>query len=192
MIFRRFFSRTVREAIAMRKHIQRLLNAQRDLLSPQAVGAIQSKIDELNAALASGARTGAVRLAAEELQFTAEERIKTYPNAVWRENVEVLRSPSRWPWAFAPFSSNHSRSQPAQCSLRFTGLRRSRILRRIFGMHRITNDSDGLEKTALQAKAAQQVKLKNSIVIPTGWERFKEWVHGISYVHFVAPEDGSW
>jgi signal peptidase I len=191
MIFRRFFSRTVREAIAMRKHIQRLLNAQRDLLSPQAVGAIQSKIDELNAALASGARTGAVSLAAEELQFTAEERIKTYPNAVWRENVEVLLvaiavAMGIRTFFLQPFKIPTGSMQPTLYGI--TSVPDFTPYIRDAQNYEILTDS---EKTALQAKAAQQVKLKNSIVIPNGWERFKEWVHGISYVHFVAPEDGS-
>src|SRR5215472_9165154 len=90
MILRRFFSKAIREAVAMRKHVQRLLNAQRDLLSPQATVAVQSKMDELNAAIADGSNTGAIRIKTEELQFAAEKWIKAYPNPVWRENIEVL------------------------------------------------------------------------------------------------------
>ena len=37
MILRWFFSKTLREACALRKHVQRLLNAQRDLLTPAAI-----------------------------------------------------------------------------------------------------------------------------------------------------------
>src|SRR3984885_2554177 len=90
MFLRRFFSPPVREAIAMRKHVQRLLNAQRDLLSPQALVSVQSKIDELNTAIALNKNTGDIRLKTEELQFAGEKWIKQYPNPVWRENVEVL------------------------------------------------------------------------------------------------------
>src|SRR5580700_4560321 len=90
MILRRFFSGAVREAVAMRKHVQRLLNAQRDMLSPQAIVAVQTKINDLNAAISGEANTGKIRNAAEELQFAGEKWIKPYPNAVWRENVEVL------------------------------------------------------------------------------------------------------
>ncbi|MGH7991847.1 MAG: S26 family signal peptidase, partial [Limisphaerales bacterium] len=88
-MIRWLFSKAVREAVAMRKHVLRLLNAQRDILSPQAVAAIQLKINELNAAIPEGNK-GRIRIKTEELQFAAEKNLKPYPNAVWRENVEVL------------------------------------------------------------------------------------------------------
>src|SRR5580692_12852745 len=90
MILRRFFSSAIRDAVAMRKHVQRLLAAQIDLLSPQAIAGVQTKIDELNAAINEGANDGKIRIKAEELQFAGEKWIKPYPNPVWRENVEVL------------------------------------------------------------------------------------------------------
>jgi signal peptidase I len=89
-MIRWLFSKTIREARAMRKHVQRLLNAQRDILSPQAIAAVQIKINELNAAIAEGANMGKIRIKTEELQFAAEKWIKPYPHAAWRENVEVL------------------------------------------------------------------------------------------------------
>src|SRR5277367_2744672 len=89
-MIRWLFSKTIREACAMRKHVQRLLNAQRDSLSPQAIAPMQIKINELNAAISEGTNTGKIRIKTEELQFAAEKWIKPYPNAAWRENVEVL------------------------------------------------------------------------------------------------------
>ncbi|HUA65141.1 MAG TPA: S26 family signal peptidase [Alphaproteobacteria bacterium] len=191
MIFRRFFSSTVREAIAMRKHVQRLLNAQRDLLSPQAVTAIESKIDELNAAIATGADTGKVSNAAEELQFTGEKHIKAYPNAAWRENVEVLLvaiavAMGIRTFFLQPFKIPTGSMQPTLYGITST----PDFAPYLSGAENYDSLTDQ-EKATLQARTAKQVKLKNSIVIPSGWERFKEWAHGISYVHFVAPEDGS-
>src|SRR5207247_4913350 len=69
---------------------QRLLNAQCDLMKPEAIAAIRAKIGELNAAVAEGANTGKIRIKTEELQFAAEKFVKPYPNPVWRENIEVL------------------------------------------------------------------------------------------------------
>ena len=46
-------------------------------------------LDELTAAIREG-HTGRTRIKAEELQFAAEKWLKPYPNAAWRENVEVL------------------------------------------------------------------------------------------------------
>src|SRR5450755_4205219 len=88
-ILRWFLSKTVREAMTVHKHYRRLLAAQRDLLSPQAVGAVQLKLDELGAAIKEGHK-GRINIKAEELQFAAEKWLKPYPHAVWRENVEVL------------------------------------------------------------------------------------------------------
>src|SRR2546427_46090 len=39
-----FLSRTVRQATAMRKHVQKILNHQRDILAPQAITAVQAAI----------------------------------------------------------------------------------------------------------------------------------------------------
>ncbi|MGH7940141.1 MAG: S26 family signal peptidase [Limisphaerales bacterium] len=192
MIFRRFFSKSVRQAIAMRKHIQRLLNAQRDLLSPQAVSAIESKIGELNAAIAGGANTGKINIAAEELQFAGEKFIKAYPNAVWREIVEVLLvaiavAMGIRTFFVQPFKIPTGSMQPTLYGI--TSVPDLAMCARVAQMY--YDSLSDQQKTELQAKAAEQIKLKDAMVIPTGWERFKEWCHGFSYVHFVAPEDGS-
>lgn len=193
MILRRFFSKTVREAIAMRKHVQRLLNAQRDLLSPQAVSAIQGKIDELNAAIADGANTGKISIATEELQFAAEKSIKSYPNPVWRENVEVLLvaiavAMGIRTFFLQPFKIPTGSMQPTLYGITSTpDFARIAMEEQRYNF----NDLPDAEKARLQAAAETQAKLRNSIVIPSGWDRIKEWSHGVSYVHFVAPEDGS-
>ena len=88
-VLRWFISQTVRNACAARKHYRRQLAAQRDLLSAQAIAAVQLKLDELSAAITEG-HTGRMNIKMEELQFAAEKWIKPYPNAAWRENVEVL------------------------------------------------------------------------------------------------------
>ena len=55
----------------------------------QPLSAVQLKLDELRAAIQEG-HSGRINIKAEELQFAAEKWIKPYPNAAWRENVEVL------------------------------------------------------------------------------------------------------
>ena len=47
-------------------------------------------LDKLKSAIRGGENKGAIRIKAEELQFAAEKWLKPYPNAAWRENVEVL------------------------------------------------------------------------------------------------------
>src|SRR5450432_1487887 len=160
MNFRWFISKAVREAGAMRKHVQRLLNAQRDILSPQAIGGVQIKIDELDAVIAEGENTGKIRIKAEELEFAANKWLKPYPNAMWRENVEVLLVALAVAMAIRtffvqPFKIPTGSMQPT-----------------LFG---VTSES---------------LLNKPDFKIPTGWERVKEWFAGVSYIRVVAQADG--
>jgi len=159
-MIRWLFSKTIREAVAMRKHVQRLLNAQRDLLSPQAIAAVQIKINELNEAMAGGNK-GKIRIKAEELQFAANKWIKSYPNPVWRENVEVLLVALAVAMAIRtffiqPFKIPTGSMQPT-----------------LFGV------------------MSQNLLGDKNFKIPTGWTRVKEWFEGVSYVHVVAQADGA-
>ena len=74
----------------MRKHVQRLLCAQRDILTPAAIGAVTLAMNQLRDAIAAGENIGKIRIRMDELDFAANKWLKPYPNAVWRENVEVL------------------------------------------------------------------------------------------------------
>jgi signal peptidase I len=180
-MIRRLFSKTIREACAMRKHVCRLMSAQRDILSPQAIAGVQIKINELNAAIAEGAITGKIRIKTEELQFAAEKWIKPYPNAAWRENVEVLLVALAVAMAIRtfflqPFKIPTGSMQPT-----------------LFG---VTSTPDFTkidfweDRQKIEAEISGQAKLRNTLTIPTGWERVKEWFQGISYLHVVAQADG--
>src|SRR5437764_1368126 len=164
MILRRWFSKTVREAIAMRKHVQRLLQAQRDLLKPEAIGAVQTKIAELNEAVASEANIGKIRIKTEELQFAAEKWIKQYPNAVWRENVEVLLvalavAMGIRTFFLQPFKIPTGSMQPT-----------------LWGVTS-TPDFRGQFPESRAAMLTEMAKVE----IPTGWERIRQWFAGNSY-----------
>ena len=84
-----FSSSTVRNAFAVHKHYRRLLASQSDILAAPAIAAVQLKLDELRTAIAER-HSGRINIKGEELQSAAEQYLKPYPNAVWRENVEVL------------------------------------------------------------------------------------------------------
>jgi signal peptidase I len=159
-MIRWLFSKTIRDTCGYRKHVERLMNAQRDLLSPQAIAGVQVKIDELNAAIAEKASLGKIRIKAEELQFAAEKWLKPYPNAVWRENVEVLLVALAVAMAIRTFFV-----QPFKIP---TGSMQPTLY--------------GVTSTNLIADKTFQ--------IPTGLERVKEWFEGATYVHVVAQSDG--
>jgi len=183
MILRWFTSKTVREALTVHKHYRRLLAAQRDLLSPQAIAPVQGKLDELIAAIKEGHK-GRINIKAEELQFAAEKWLKPYPNAAWRENVEVLLvalavAMGIRTFFLQPFKIPTGSMQPT-----------------LFGVTCLPDYSRAYEAAqrgyAEQAKAEFQTQLQaqKAMVISTGWDRVREWFEGISYVHVIAQADG--
>lgn len=191
MFLRRYFSGAIREAVAMRKHVQRLLDAQRDLLSPQAIAALQLAIDELDTAIAEG-HTGKVRNKAEELQFAGEKWLKPYPHAVWRENVEVLLvaiavAMGIRTFFLQPFKIPTGSMQPTLYGITstpdFTFPVYDAEYAERYGF------SDG-QQNMLTAEVNKQQEEQKNLVIPAGWQRVKEWFEGISYIHMVAPTDG--
>jgi signal peptidase I len=90
MKLRWFLSATVRNATDMRKHVLKLLQSQRDILSPQAVSAVEAALIEMKAALDGNADDAALRIQMESVEKTATKWIKPYPHAEWRDNVEVF------------------------------------------------------------------------------------------------------
>ena len=74
----------------MHKHVGKLLSAQRDILSPQAIAGIEAAMLELKKTIA--AQTGKQALLDEmtNLEKAANKWLKPHPNAGLRENVEVL------------------------------------------------------------------------------------------------------
>ncbi|HTA29357.1 MAG TPA: S26 family signal peptidase, partial [Candidatus Cybelea sp.] len=90
MTLRWFLSSTVRQATDMRKHVLKLLNSQRDILSAQAVSALEAALMEIKKALDENADVPALRKQMEALEKVATKWIKPYPYADWRDNVEVF------------------------------------------------------------------------------------------------------
>src|SRR5947208_2292834 len=85
-----FLSATARQANAMRKHVQKILDSQRDILQPKAIEAVSGGLAELRNAIASRADKSELLVKMENLEKIANDWLKPYPNAAWRENIEVL------------------------------------------------------------------------------------------------------
>jgi signal peptidase I len=183
-ILRWFISQTVRNACAARKHYRRLLAAQRDLLSAQAIAAVELKLGELSTAITEG-HSGRINVKAEELQFAAEKWIKPYPNAGWRENVEVLLVALAVAMAIRTFFLQPFKIPTGSMQPTLFGVNAFPDYTPLWGMLR--NGQDDRARTEFQRIS----KLQNDMIIPTGWLRIKEWLEGNSYIHFVAPTDGS-
>jgi len=85
-----FLSKTARQALEMVKHVQKLLNSQRDILSQEAIEKTQAGISVLESEIkAKGSKTS-LEEKMKNLETVGNKNLKPYPNPGWRENVEVL------------------------------------------------------------------------------------------------------
>ena len=184
MIFRWLMSKTVREALTVHKHYRRLLAAQRDLLSPQAIGAVQAKLDELDAAMQEG-HTGRINIKADELQVTAEKWLKPYPHTAWRENVEVLLVALAVAMGIRTFFLQPFKIPTGSMQPTLFGVTSKPDFLQVLQLQSMTEDL-----TTIRKAYEQQLEIQRSMVMPTGWERIKQWFEGTSYVHVVAQKDG--
>src|SRR5579859_5194631 len=144
-------SPTVRHATAMWKHVHKLLNHQCDVLSRQAIQSIEAGISELRNAIARNESREALEKQMESLEQVANKWLKPYPNAAWRENIEVLLvaltvAMGIRTFFLQPFKIPTGSMQPT-----------------LFGVTS-TPDVPHMFESAQDRKA-------ESLVIPQGWER---------------------
>jgi signal peptidase I len=90
MRLRWFLSAKVRQTGDLCDHVRKLRNAQKDILSPQALAAVDGALQETEAAVQASADEAVLTQQAEELETVANKWIKPYPNTEWRENIEVF------------------------------------------------------------------------------------------------------
>jgi len=154
-------SKTVRHAVAMRKHVHRILCAQRDILSTQAVEAVTAGLADLSKFLQWRSTKAELLEEMGKLEAVANKWLKPYPHAAWRENVEVLLvalavAMGIRTFFLQPFKIPTGSMQPT-----------------LFG---VTSDNL-IDKPAYK--------------IPTGLARAREWFEGVSYVDVKAKNDGT-
>jgi len=160
MNFRWFISSTVRHATSMRKHVKNILNAQRDLLSPQAIENVSQGLEELNTATRANIPKADLLKQMEKLEGVANKWLKPYPNASYRENIEVFLvalavAMGIRTFFVQPFKIPTGSMQPT-----------------LFG---VTSDN---------------LMDKPDFVVPTGLARVREWFEGVSYIDVKAKADG--
>jgi signal peptidase I len=167
MFLRWFISSTVRQACALRSHVQRLLAAQRDQLSAQATGAITVATNELQKTVTEGTDKGKIKSKMDALDSAANKWLKPYPNATCRENVEVVLVAVAVAMAIRTFFVQPFKIPTGSMQPTLYGVTSYNLLPH----HGRPGDPN--------------------FKIPTGWERIREWFEGISYIHVVAQSDGA-
>lgn len=160
-IVRWFISPTVRRAVAMRRHVSKLVAAQRDILSPPALAAMAVAIGALRESTGQGAGKAVLLAQMEKLETEANKWLRPYPNAVWRENIEVLLVALGVAMAIRTFFL-----QPFKIPT-------------------------GSMQPTLYGITQENLADKPDVQIPNRLARFCDyWIHGVSYFHEVAPTEG--
>jgi len=161
MIFKWLISKTYREAVELRRHILHLVDAQRDILPPEAIQQINVAADELKQILNGPIDKKLILEKTEKLETVANKFIKPYPHAGWRENVEVFLvaiavAMGIRTFFLQPFKIPTGSMQPT-----------------LYGITHIN------------------LKNRPDIVLSTGFKAFlNSWVYGISAYHIIAKNDG--
>jgi signal peptidase I len=156
------FSSTVRQATAMRHHVGKTVAAQSDVLSPTALAAMRAALTKLEEAIRLGEAKPSLVEAMGNLENEAAKWLKPYPNAYWRENVEVFLVALAVAMAIRTFFL-----QPFKIPT-------------------------GSMQPTLYGITHQNLLGESGVTFPNRLARFWDyWIHGTSYFHVVAPEDGN-
>ncbi|MEO8429755.1 MAG: S26 family signal peptidase, partial [Verrucomicrobiota bacterium] len=157
-----FLSRTVRVANDMCKHVWKILNAQRDLLSPQAIEAVSKARSTVLDAIRAGEDKKKLQERMANLENVANKWLKSYPHASIRDNVEVFLvamavAMSIRTFFLQPFKIPTGSMQPT-----------------LYGITQENHRNDP------------------GVPFPSGLAKFADsWLRGISYYHRIAETEGT-
>ena len=205
MTIRWFLSKTVRQLSEMCRQMERVIHEQRDLLSTEAIGALNAAKVEAREAIRSGANKGELKRQMGKLEETARKWFKPYANPGVRENVKEFLVAVVTILAFTTFFLQLTKiptgsMQPTLFGITYQDLK---------GEHSVTLKSGVTMRGQIVSDAGDTIKLrtgtdereipKNQIAktesgefeIPPFWKRFViYWTTGVSYKYLVAPFDG--
>lgn len=156
-----FLSRKVRHADQMIKHVRKIVNSQRDILSPEAVENVEKAMGDLHATTQSTLNNGVVDSKMGELETVANKWLKQYPNAGIRENIEVLLVAIAVAMAIRTFFVQPFKIPTGSMQPTLFGITHENLVNR------------------------PDVKIPDPL---TGFLTF--WYKGIGYTHIVAKNDG--
>lgn len=156
-----FTSKTVREATAMRKHVNKLLQHQRDILSPKAITEVEVSMKSIDDAVASNADKATLEKKMEDLEKAANQWIKPYPHAAYRENFEVLLVALAVAMGIRTFFLQPFKIPTASMQPTLYGITSKNLL------------------------------VETNYHRPTGLGKVRDWFAGGSYITFKANEDGT-
>ena len=101
-LFRHVFWKSYREAGHLAEQAQKILDHQRDLLTPARITELEAAIQHLESMRSSGTRED-IAAAMTRVEATAQTSLLAYPHASMRENVESLLTMGIVLFAFRQF-----------------------------------------------------------------------------------------
>lgn len=166
-----FLSSAVRQATAMRRHVQKLVNHQRDLLSAQALTQLHNALTEMDLTIQQHSGKAELQQRMDNLEKVANNWLKPYPNPAWRENVEVLLvalaiAMGIRTFLLQPFKIPTGSMQPT--------------------LYGVTSYPDHSRRASVD----EMVTAAEKIEVPGGLERVRQWFAGVSYLVIKAKADG--
>src|ERR1051326_373869 len=161
LLLRWLLSRTVRQAVDLCRQVRKIIQAQRDMLSPEEIQETAKAARELRVAIAAGEPLEALDKRMKDLEKVANDNLRPYPSASVRENIEVflvtgavvltLRT-----FFFQPMAIPSGSAQPTLWGITYENL-----------------------------------KGKPGVEVPSGLSRiFQTCWSGVHYYHKVAKNDG--
>jgi len=155
-------SKKIRTAVQMRHHVWKYLNAQRDLLSPEAVQSLEGSLKEVSDAIHRKEGASSLENALEKLEETANQWLKPYPHAAIRENIEVFLVAAAVVLAFRSFFFQPMAIPTGSAQPTFWGI------------------------------TTEDLRYNDQAEIPTGLKKyFQSWVKGEKYYHVKATNAGT-
>lgn len=155
------FSRTFRQAVEFAGQVRKIRNSQRDLLTVEALTAIDQALANFDSKLPGAKAKEAMLSLVSELETIANQTLKPYPSASIREHLEMLLVVATVvmgcrAFFFQPMAIPSGSAQPT-----------------LWGI------------------TAEDYTSRPEFQIPTGFRRFYEsWVLGRTYYHVKAVADG--
>ena len=205
MTIRWFFSKTVRQLSEMCRQMERVINEQRDLLSTEAVAALQTAKAEARTAIQTGANKGELKRQMAKLEDTARKWFRPYSNPGVRENVKEVLVAVVTILSFTTFFLQLTKiptgsMQPTLFGITYQDLK---------GEHSVTLKSGQTMWGTITSETPTNIILTTSLdqrqipkdqiaktesgafQIPSTLHRLGlYWTTGISYKYLVAPFDG--